>query len=182
MTRPLSIAFCSLLTASCGLFNPSVKTLDMALGDYLLIATPVACGGGDVRPGIGTMVTLSHEDRDWVARSRSSAAGNVLFRFHEVADSRVAGVAVAGTLTGSGQDQRPFAAAGARVSFGGGEFSTAPVVSAQTTPNALNTIAGNVTGPIEFRDDGRGPSTCTRAEMALRIPEPCELDPTVPCR
>jgi hypothetical protein len=106
----------------------------------------------------------------------------VEFRFHEVADSKVAGVAVAGTLTGSGEDRRPFAAPGVGVSYGGAGSGSVASVSAQTSPTVLNSIGGSATGPVVFRDDVRGPLTCGRVEIALRQPEPCELDASVPCR
>jgi hypothetical protein len=181
MARLLSIPCGGLLAfvaASCALFSPSMKKLDMATGEYLLISTPTACTAGDFRPGVGTLVSLSHEGRDWVARSQSDSGGTVEFRFREVGNSRVAGVAVSGTLVGSGEDHRPFAPPGAGVAFSGGPVS----VSAQTTPNVLNWIGGSATGQVVFRDGTRGSLTCARAEIALRFPDPCELDANVPCQ
>ena len=183
MMRTVPIACCSLLAllallaTSCGLLSPSVKKLDMAIGEYLLIANPVACTAGTFRPGVGTLVMLSHEGRDWVARSTSAADGTVEFRFHEVGNSRVAGVAVTGTLVGSGEDHRPFASRGVGVAFPG----SAATVSAQTTPNVLNWIGGSATGQVVFSDAARGPLTCSRADIALRLPAPCEVDATVAC-
>ena len=181
MIRQVSIACCSLLAICCGLSDPSVKQLDMPIGDYMLVVNPVACAAGDIRPGVGIVVTLAHEGRDWVARSESALDGTVEFRFHEVPDTRVAGVPVAGTLVGSGADHRPFASSGARVGFAGVVSGSAASVSAQTSPNLPNEIGGTATGQIVFDDDARGLLTCARADIALRLPVPCEVDAAVPC-
>jgi hypothetical protein len=179
--RRLLIACGVAASMSCGPMNPTVKTLDLQIGRYILIVMP----WGDCTaswPGVGTLVTLSHEGRDWVARSQSAEAGSVEFRFHEVANSLVAGVAVAGSLVGSGHEGRDgFASTAAAVSFGASAAGGSASVSAETIPMLSNWVSGRVTGTIMFSDRVKGTLSCAAAEMGLRLPAPCELDAHAAC-
>jgi hypothetical protein len=180
MMRRLLIAF-GVAASSCGPMNPTVKKLDLPLGQYILVVNP---GGGCTLfwPGVGTLMTLSHEGGDWVARSQSAADGSVEFRFHEVADSSVAGVAVAGSLVGTGNESRSgFTSTPGVVSFAASAAGGSASVSAETVPLVLNGIAGRVTGHIVFSDNVRGTLDCAAADIGLHPPVPCELDRTVTC-
>jgi hypothetical protein len=167
--------------AGCGLFSPSTKPLELAGGEYILTTIPWACGGGQNWPSVGAFVTLSHEGPDWVARSRSAADGSVEFRFHEVANSLVAGAAASGTLAGSGNEGRALLTTAMSVSFARSTAGGSATVAAQSTPGVGNSIAGSVTGQVVFADGAGAVLACPRAEIGLRLPAPCELDAAAPC-
>jgi hypothetical protein len=168
--------------SACGLFRPSTKPLDLTAGEYILTTIPWACAGGQNWPSIGTFVTLSRDGRDWVARSRSTVDGSVEFRFHEVANSLVAGVAASGTLVGRGQEGRAGFTTSISVSFAGSTGGGSATVAAQSTLGVPNSIAGSVTGRVAFADGAGGVLACPKAEIGLRLPEPCELDSAISCQ
>lgn len=174
-----------LLIMSCGPANPTPQTpkpLDMAPGQYMLIVSPSgSCSSSGFVPGVGTRLLLSHEGKDWVGRSPSADDGNIELRFHEVFNAQVAGVAVEGTLAGTGWDQRPFAAAGSRVSLVGP--ASGALVAAESTPNVADWIGGRLDGQLALYDGAAsGPVTCSEGELALRRPALCELNPGTVCR
>jgi hypothetical protein len=147
----------------------------------LIVAPSGSCTSARFIAGVGASVTLAHEGKDWVGRSPSAAEGSVEFRFREVFDSHVAGVAVDGTLAGVGRDHRPFAADGNGIAVAG-ETSGGAVVSAESTPNLANWILGRVSGRLTFNDgSGVGPVTCQEGSLTLRPPVGCELDANLAC-
>lgn len=179
MLRRLLIA-CVVADVACGPTNPTAM-LNLQVGQYILIVSPSGdCTG--FWPGVGTLLTLSRQGRDWVALSSSAADGNVELRFHEVANSLVAGVAVSGSLVGKANERRAgFTAASGTVSFSGPGGSGSASVAAETAPMVSTWITGRVIGQIVFTDTARGTLSCQSAEMALRPPSPCDLDATLSC-
>src|SRR5688572_2299445 len=93
--------------------EPRVRRLPLLPGDYALSAstlvssTAIACAGSDRYLGVAiqSLVTLSLEGNEWVARSRSSADGDVEIRFAETG-SRFGSITVSGTATGTAIDRR----------------------------------------------------------------------------
>jgi hypothetical protein len=152
----------------------------MVLGQYILIVSP-AGSCSSTGTGIGTLVTLTHEGADWVARSETLNDGNVELRFHELTDGSTNGVAVAGYLVGIGYEIRVgFTSEGGTVSSSRDATGGVAQVSAQTVPLALNELAGSATGRIVFSSTS-GTVTCPSADIVLRQPIPCELVAGVPC-
>jgi hypothetical protein len=179
------------LACLIGCRSPSVPSrLALEPGRYVIVTspeeiTPTTCSGPGLGGSIVTLVTLSRNGSEWVARSESGSNGDVELRFHEVEGNFGVWIATDGTLHGTGQDSRnAFSTVAGSVSFSGAnQLGSASVFAGNdpTSSYARDWLSGEITGTIRFVDSFRGERTCTRASFGLRPPGACELAPNVPC-
>jgi hypothetical protein len=174
------VAGAALVTPSCSPAGPSPKSLQIQEGPYTLAIVPdPLCTLAEIG-SVRTQVLLTHEAGTWVARSAAPSDGTLDFKFHEVGNRLVAGVALSGTMTGVAYDSIQSAPPlSVLMSAGGG--SGAASVSAQTTPSFPDFIAGRIEGELTI-GNGEVSRTCRTGDFGLWLPVPCDTDPAAPCQ
>ncbi len=152
------------------LFLASVSATSVLPGSP---ATFVGCSNsGVIGLSLSSFVTLSRQGNTWIARSTTSADGDLEIRLSESAG--VFGqVQLTGSARGTAVDRRSAQTLGLpslQLSVANGPGA---VLSGRVLPSPAADLIGNAMGTFAVASS-IGHGTCERADWRIRKPEPCE--------
>jgi hypothetical protein len=185
MTRIIVLAVlliaASIAQASCGgPSSPDGTTsndrLQLPTGSYTLFLSSSAASctaQGPINPSfqLPTRVTLTHEVAEWVARSSTSADGDIELRFHDTGGSVIIGTTtVSGAIHGSGAASNDPPSVRRTITFGGAAGATAAQMQGNTTtPISPVGVLGGVSGVVTLVDSVSGVVSCSSVALSLQL-------------
>lgn len=170
------------LAAGCGgqaATAPDASALPLRPGLQLLTLTgfafsadpelPPCVPAGQPRDGtaVATIVNLTAEGSEWIARS-ASPTGSLILRLHATGVSG-SGYGVSGTIAGHAADLGLMGAVRDVTIALTGPSSNAPArVDGATASSTSQLVVGRVTGQLRFGDSQGAESTCTAIQWSMQ--------------
>jgi hypothetical protein len=130
---------------------------------------PTCTPPGQPRDGtsVNTVVALTKEDGEWVARS-APGMGSVELRLRGTGKS-VRGYLVSGTVTGSARDMGLMGIVrDVTVSLGSSSSGVSATFDGETASPSSSLIVGKVTGTVRFSDSQGQSSTCPQIQWSMQ--------------